>query len=84
MTKLAELVPTDTWTFNGAAWSVLDVPGPPPRTAAVMAPVGNALVLFGGLSETSYPLGDTWTFDGTTWTALSHPGPPARVTAQAA
>jgi len=66
---------TDTWLFDGTAWS----PGPAapagltPRAGARMAydPDVHKLVLLGGSGLDSYD--DTWLFDGTAWS----PGPAA-------
>jgi N-acetylneuraminic acid mutarotase len=69
----------DTWTWDGAQWTKREVPGPPPRDGAVMAPLGGELVLFGGMDRDGYTFyGDTWTWDGAAWTALAGPGPSSR------
>jgi N-acetylneuraminic acid mutarotase len=68
----------DTWTWNGTAWTQLDVTGPPPRAGAMMAPVNGKLVMFGGQSTNEVYLVDTWTWDGTSWTAVDAMGPTAR------
>ena len=69
----------DTWAFDGTSWNQVFVSNPPPaRDLAVMATLGNQVVLFGGDGYSS-ALSDTWTFDGTSWTQVpvSNP-PPAR------
>ncbi len=38
----------DTWVFDGSAWTEVAVAGPTPRDSAMMASLGNAIVLFGG------------------------------------
>jgi N-acetylneuraminic acid mutarotase len=72
----------DTWTWDGSTWTELSVAGPPARSLAVMAPLGDKLVLFGGVGGNGDGvLGDTWTWDGTSWTELQVDGPPARFAA---
>jgi hypothetical protein len=67
----------DTWLWTGTAWQEKQVsPSPSARYGAVMAPLGNTLVLFGGVagclndSSCSY-LSDTWMWDGIAWTQLA-------------
>jgi len=67
-----------TWTWDGTQWTHIDGQGPEPRFSATMAPLGDKVVLFGGMSANSTYLGDTWTFDGSTWTQLDVTGPSAR------
>lgn len=66
----------DTWTFDDAGWSPLNVKSSPPaRSYASMSTLGTQLVLFGG-DQTNADLpyyGDTWTFDGTSWTQQTTP-----------
>jgi N-acetylneuraminic acid mutarotase len=74
---------TDTWSWNGARWIQLASTGPAARMGAVMAPLGDELVLFGGFGAPSrgalaQSLGDTWTWDGTRWTRRDVVGPPVR------
>jgi N-acetylneuraminic acid mutarotase len=72
---------SDTWTWNGAAWTQLSVTGPSARCDAVMAPFDGKIVLFGGFyaeGSTFTNLGDTWTWDGTTWAQVSDTGPSGR------
>ena len=68
---------SDTWTWDGTAWTELSVTGPSGRGQAVMAPLGDKLVLYGGTNSTGV-LSDTWMWDGTAWTQLNVSGPPAR------
>ena len=71
----------DTWTWDGAVWTQRSVVGPSERSGTVMAPLGGALVLFGGFGPVDAGpsvLGDTWTWDGTAWSQLEVSGPPAR------
>ena len=53
----------DTWTWNGAVWSKVAVPGPAARfqSAMVHDVARRRLVLFGGQR------GDTWEWDGADW-----------------
>jgi N-acetylneuraminic acid mutarotase len=80
-------IPTlsDTWTWDGEAWTRLNVTGPSERMGAAMAPLDGKLVLFGGIhyprssgSTMAVPLADTWTWDGATWTQRNVAGPSAR------
>ena len=65
----------DTWTWNGASWTQLDVEGPSARVGAAMATLDHTVVLFGGMDESGTILADTWTWDGTTWTQVDVWGP---------
>ena len=66
---------SDTWTWNGAAWSQGPAAGPPGRWDATMAydPAARKVILFGGYNG-STELGDTWTWDGGKWTAFTPSG----------
>jgi Kelch motif protein/galactose oxidase-like protein len=68
----------DTWTWDGSAWTKLDVAGPSARYGAAVAALGGKIVLFGGFAAESEILGDTWTWDGAAWTQLDVVGPSAR------
>jgi hypothetical protein len=75
---------SDTWAFDGTNWTQLSVmTRPPAREAAVMATLGNEIVLFGGLVDDLLGgpgAADTWTFDGTSWhPVLVSISPPARL-----
>ena|GEM_PF-1533646 len=67
------------WELADASWIRISDPPPTPpplpvvRDWPAVATVGNAMVLFGGLSGTTR-LGDTWVWDGATWTRLSAGG----------
>jgi Galactose oxidase, central domain len=74
----------DTWAFDGASWTQLQVIGPSGRAGAVMVPLNGKLVLFGGQDPPNGFMGDTWTFDGTEWTPLNITGPPAQADGLAA
>jgi hypothetical protein len=53
---------TDTWTFDGTSWTQVPVSNPPSaRLGAMMATLGNEVVLFGGMASTEIPLGDAMT-----------------------
>ena len=74
----------DTWTWNGTTW-ILQQPSASPglRFFSVMAPLGNTLVLFGGVDATSTkapPLAETWIWDGKNWMNKTdvNNSPPAR------
>jgi N-acetylneuraminic acid mutarotase len=73
---------SDTWTFDGKAWTRVPGAGPSGRAWSVMAPLDGKLVLlggFGGTIESGSVLSDTWTFDGDSWTKLDATPPrPAR------
>jgi hypothetical protein len=74
----ANTVVSETWEFDGAAWSLRNpVHRPPARKAASMAfdPVRQRVLLFGGLGATM--LGDVWEWDGVDWRALSNSGAPS-------
>lgn len=67
----------ETWTWDGTAWTRIDAVGPSARDDAVMAPLGNSLILFGGGFQPP-DFSDTWSWDGTTWTQIRVSGPSAR------
>jgi hypothetical protein len=65
---------SDTWTWDGAQWSLQHPPiSPSPRQEAVAAyqPSTQKVVLFGGATPSAgssgTSLGDTWTWDGSIW-----------------
>jgi hypothetical protein len=70
----------DTWTFDGATWTLVAGPGPGSRSlhASAYDFVHGRTIVFGGhqLIRTSSGLfgaafNDTWTFDGASWTPLA-------------
>jgi hypothetical protein len=71
---------SDTWTFDGSAWTRQPAPTSPPfRSLAAMAYDADTsqTVLYGGFSDQN-SLGDTWTWNGITWTQQSpSASPPA-------
>jgi N-acetylneuraminic acid mutarotase len=75
----------DTWTFDGTTWTAASTTNAPSaRYGAVMAPLGNTLVLFGGEDASGTYLSDTWTWDGSTWTSHAVAGPTSRAQASIA
>lgn len=78
----------ETWTWDGAAWSLAASDGPVARYAPAMAYDASRqrVVLFGGFRRVDppqywEPLGDTWEWDGVAWRLASTAGPAARRTA---
>jgi hypothetical protein len=71
----------DTWTWNGALWSLQPVPASPPeRVGSTMTydAANRQLILFGGTSSTTL-YGDTWAWAGQKWQLLSpSTNPPPR------
>jgi hypothetical protein len=68
---------SDTWTWDGAAWTRRNpVSSPSARALAVMAWQGaiQQVVLFSGLSAA--PTADTWRWDGTNWLLHAEPVSP--------
>jgi hypothetical protein len=72
----------DTWTWNGATWTLASDAGPLARDTASMAydPSSGQLVLFGGIDGDGDDLNDTWTWDGTTWSQVDDIGNPGCTT----
>jgi len=78
---------SDTWTWNGTAWTPVTAPGPGVRVgaSATFDATGSRVLLFGGqaayASATFY--NDLWSFNGTAWTSVTTSGgpPPARANA---
>ena len=69
--------PTQTWTWNGSAWTHLHPAHEPSirsNVAIAYDPATKQVVLFGGISSLGNTgmLSDTWTWDGTDWTQ-QHP-----------
>jgi hypothetical protein len=72
---------SDTWEFDGAAWS-LATPTISPTTqyghALVYDQLRGVTVLFGGLDTSlANPLAETWEWNGTNWSLRSLPQNPA-------
>jgi hypothetical protein len=68
----------DTWQWDGAAWTQLQVAGPSARYGHTMTTAGGKIVLFGGNADGNVIFGDTWEWDGQAWTQVSMMGPSAR------
>lgn len=71
--------PEDTWSYDGASWSVLSPTSSPPGRQSgrlIYDDTRDLVVLFGGDDGTR--LDDLWEYDGTTWTEVTVPGPGAR------
>jgi hypothetical protein len=69
------------YAWNGSSWTALSGSTPSPLLgAAVEAPLGDGLVLFGGVEQASEctALAQTWLFQSGSWMALDAGGPPAR------
>jgi hypothetical protein len=60
----------DTWTWDGAQWTRLDVAGPPARVHAAMAfdEAREVVILTGGSNGPGSILTDTWIWNRETWT----------------
>ena len=67
---------SDTWTWDGAAWSELQVAGPSGRVGAAMTSLCSKVILFGGNGDSNF--GDTWSWNGSKWTQLDVSGPSPR------
>jgi hypothetical protein len=71
---------TDTWTWDGRAWTRAAVDGPAGRAGARMAydERADVVVMYGG-SNPGGRLGDMWQWDGQRWTEVTQgsvtPGP---------
>ncbi len=68
---------SDTWTWDGAAWTDVtpDEGSPAARQGHALAydAVRERVVLFGGIAEPLNFFGDTWTWDGETWEEVTPP-----------
>jgi len=68
-----EVVYTQTWAWDGHAWSRLNTPAAPPYgvgTAMVVDPHVGRLMLVGGDHIGTSPSGGSWTWDGSAWHRL--------------
>jgi hypothetical protein len=71
----------DTWTWDGADWTQVDVgPGAPgKRDGPLLVAAGNRVVLFGGRLYNQDYFGDAWTWGGKAWSRIDQgPRPPGR------
>jgi hypothetical protein len=71
---------SDTWTWDGVAWTQRAVAGPAAREQHSMAYDSHrgVVVLFGGFDMFAPPpnsFGDTWEWDGAAWTQRATSGP---------
>ncbi len=66
----------ETWLWDGANWSRLEIPGPPARAYHQMSYDADRdlILLWGGYAPNGSYLDDTWQFDGAQWTQLNAPG----------
>ena len=76
----------ETWTWDGANWTNLNIPGPPNRAQQATAYDSHrgVVVLFGGQfwdGATHVDRGDTWEFDGNKWLQRESTGPNPRESA---
>lgn len=69
---------SDTWTWDGSAWTQRASSGPSARAEAVVAPLHGQLILFGGETADGNVSSETWSWNGSTWSALDVVGPSAR------
>src|SRR5947209_3551737 len=72
---------SDTWEWNGTAWTQRAVSGPSARQGHAMAydAARGVTVLFGGYNISSAtPSGETWEWNGTTWIQRVVGGPSPR------
>jgi hypothetical protein len=71
---------SDTWEWNGTAWTQRAVSGPSPRQSHAMVydAVRGVSVLFGGVGDHGILSGETWEWNGTTWTQRLGVGPSPR------
>ncbi len=79
---LANSAQNETWTYDGADWSLVAPvgPQPPARGSAEMVydPSRGVCVMHGGNDNSGAALTDTWEFDGVTWTQIPGVGPGGR------
>jgi len=70
----------DTWTWDGATWTLRAAPGPSARAYHAMTfdAARGCVVLFGGAGPNQNSRGDTWEWDGASWSQRATTGPEAR------
>jgi hypothetical protein len=81
LTRPAQSAPTRVWSWDGAAWELLDSTGPPIRNLAGVAydTRRHALVMHGGTYDNGVTYGDTWEWTTASgWRQLDGPGPGMR------
>jgi hypothetical protein len=78
-----DVLPDDTWEWDGATWTQhITNPAPAATFWGAMAFDGSSgcVLLFGGMNSSAQTLGETWAWDGLAWRQLHPPThPPARV-----
>jgi hypothetical protein len=74
--ELPDGASTQTWTFEGASWTLLTVPSPRPVDAPMFA-YGQDLILFAAGDGPSQQYMDAWRFDGTRWSLQPLSNPPS-------
>jgi hypothetical protein len=69
-------MPTELWTWDGAAWELLDDSGPEARYFASVArdPERGVLVVHGGISRSGVHFNETIEWDGSSWTTAASDG----------
>lgn len=74
-------VQADTWAWDGAVWTELQVEGPPARWihTAATDPTGDRGIVFGGQGPDGELLGDTWAWNGWSWRLVTASGPEPRM-----
>ncbi len=71
---------SETWEWDGQAWTLRTALGPAARYWHAMAydSARQRIVMFGGGSTVGYR-GDTWEWDGSFWTQVANEGPSPRM-----
>ncbi len=70
---------SDTWSWNGEEWSLLNRTGPEARQSHRMVDTNQGVLLFGGSNKDGVSLADTWLLKGNSWQEIGvTKGPPAR------
>ncbi|MFN0131699.1 MAG: hypothetical protein ACKVW3_04075 [Phycisphaerales bacterium] len=68
---------SDTWEWNGSAWTLRASGGTPARTSMKMTfdSARKRTVMFGGYTASGANSGETWEWDGSAWTLAATTGP---------
>jgi hypothetical protein len=71
---------TDTWEWDGDAWTLADSVGPGARVHQVMEydDAARAVTLIGGVADTG-AFHDRWCWDGHSWSRVDDPGLPSGI-----
>jgi hypothetical protein len=75
---------SDTWEWDGNAWTERKVTGASGRTSPHMAAFNDRIILFGGNSLQGSKFvyfSDTWEWNGNAWNQSNASGPAARTDA---